>query len=209
MAGVVSDVYMAANPSIATTNETANNTDSGAWIVYQASVHWAWDKRVGVTVQTSPNGTSGWAVATDYVFEYAGGVIVFNTPRVSGTNNFVRIATGNYFNLTELDLSHTWTLSLKATVADTTSFQAPGAWAVNTPTIRSGTAKVDTFRSDGRMALELGNLVAMQFYIDLATNMRWDILGWVDGIDPKSDIKGVVEEALSVTIEGDCYLRLV
>lgn len=206
---MASDVYMAANPSIATTNETANNTDSGAWVLYQAATHLFWDKRVGVTVQTSPNGTSGWATATDYVFQYAGGVIVFATPRVSGTNNFVRIATGNYFNLTELDGSHTWSLTLKAAVADTTTFQAPGAWAQNTPTIKSGTAKVDTYRSDGRVAAELGSLVAMQLFISLSGNERWDVLGWIDGIDPKQDTKGVVEQALSVAIEGDCYLRLV
>ena len=207
--GVSSDVYMAANPSIATTNETANNTDSGVWITYQASVHLFWDKRVPVVVSTSPNGTSGWVVATDYVFQYAGGVIVFNTARISGTNNFVRITSGNYFNLTELDGSHAWTLSLKAAVADTTPFQAPGAWMLNTPTIKSGTAKVDAFRSDGRIAVELGALVAMQLYINLAGNDRWDVLGWIDGIDPKQDTKGVTEQSLSVAIEGDCYLRLV
>jgi len=209
LAGIVSDVYMAANPSIATTNETATNTDSGLWITYKASIHWAWDKRVPVVVQTSPNGTTGWTTVTDYTFEYAGGVIIFNTARISGTNNFVQIASGSYFNLTELDGSHTWSISLKSGVTDTTTFQAPGAYMLNTPTIKSGTVKIDTFRTDGRIAVELGALVAMQLFIDYALNYRWDMLAWIDGLDPKSDVKGVLEQAMSATIAGDCYLRLV
>lgn len=209
LAGVSSDVYMAANPSIAATNETANNTDSGAWILYQASVHLFWDKRQPLVVQCSPNGTSGWATVTDYQFQYAGGVIVFNTARVAAVNNFVRISAGNYFNLTELDESHAWSLSLKCAVTDTTAFQEPGAWMENTATIKSGSAKVDMFRSDGRVFVELGALVAMQLYISLSGNQRWDILGWVDGIDPKQDTKSVTEQSMSIAIEGDCYLRLV
>lgn len=205
--GIDSDVWLAANPSIAAVNETATNTDSGAWITYKASVHWAWDKRQPLVVQCSPNGSTGWATVTDYVFQYAGGVIVFNTARVAATNNFVRISSGNYFNLTQVDDSSKWSLSLKANTSDTTSFQATGGWARKTGTVKSGSGKVDTFRTDGRILLELGSLVAMQLYVSKTSNYRWEVLGWVTSLDPKSDAQGMVEQGMGFDIEGDAYLR--
>ena len=208
MAGVYASVYMAANPSIVATNETCNNTDSGLWITYQASVHLFWDKRQPVVVQCSPNGSTGWFTVTDYVFEHAGGVIVFNTARVSGTNNFVQISSGYYWNLTLLDLASKWSISLKADKKDTTVFLATGNWMTQLATVNSGSVKIDTYRSDGRVFAELGALVACQLFVNLA-NQRWDIIGWVSGIDPASDATGLVTEALTIDFEGECFFRLV
>jgi hypothetical protein len=207
LVGVLGDVWMAANPSIAATNETATNIDAGAWIQYQASVHIMWDPRVPVVVQCSPNGSSSWATVTDYQFQPAGGVIIFNTARVAATNNFVRISSGNYFNLTQLDDAHTWSLALKAAVADTTSFQATGNWQRNLATTKGGSGKIETYRSDGRIFLEIGSIVALQLYADKANNKRWDVIGTVTGLDPKNDIKGVSEQAMSFDITGGAYFR--
>lgn len=207
LSGVDADVWMAANPSIAVVNEAADNIDSGAWIQYRAQTHWAWDPRVPVIVQTSPDGSTGWATATDYVFERAGGLIVFNTARTPGTNNFARIASGNYFNLTQLDDANTWSLSLKADTSGTTPFQS-GGWARKTGTVKSGSGSISSFRTDGRIIAELGALVALQLYINKTANYRWEILAWITGVDPKSDATGVQEQSMSFDIHGDNYLRL-
>jgi hypothetical protein len=145
---------------------------------------------------------------TDYTFQYAGGVIIFNTARVAASNNFVKILSGYYWNLTELDNATTWSLTLKAGVEDTTAFQS-GGWARNTATIKKGSGKIDRVVSDGRVYAELGNMIALQLYISLAGADRWDAIGIITGVDPKSAAKGIHEQAITFDVEGDCYLRLV
>lgn len=208
MSGVDADVYMAASPSVLVASETCNNTDAGVWIAYVAATHKFWDKKQPLVVQCSPNGSSGWVTVTDYVFQYAGGVIIFNTARVAATNNFVRIFSGYYWNLTELDDATAWSLTLKADTAETTAFQS-GGWARNIATIKKGTGKIESVRNDGRIFLELGNMIALQLYISKIGNDRWDAIGIVTGLDPKSTAKGIQEQSMSFDVEGDCYLRLV
>jgi hypothetical protein len=205
LAGVGADVWMAATPSIVASNETATN--SGDNITYTASVHKSWDWQQPIVVQNSANGSTGWATVTDYTFQYAGGVIVFNTARVPGTNAFTRISSGYYFNLTQLDDAHTWSLTLKANVKDTTPFQATGGYARKNATTKEGSGKIDTVRTDGRIFLELGNIVGLQLYVDKTNNVRWDGLGIVTGVDPKSDAKDVLTQAMSFDLYGGFYLR--
>src|SRR6266702_3000982 len=197
LAGVGADVWMAATPSINTTNETA--TDSGDHITYTASIHKSWDWQQPIVVQNSPNGSTGWVTVTDYTFQYAGGVIVFNTARVVSTNN--------YFNLTQLDDATDWSFTIKANTKDTTSFQATGNYARKLATTKEGSGKIDTVRSDGRIFLELGNVVGMQLYVDKTNNVRWDCLGIVYGIEPKADSKDVLSQSMSFDLYGGFYLR--
>src|SRR5437016_10995129 len=92
--GVGGDVLASASPSLALgSNESV--TDSGDHITYTTDNHHYWDERVPITVQNSPNGTSGWVTVTDYTFRSVGGFIVFNTARTVGTNNFGRVTAGN------------------------------------------------------------------------------------------------------------------
>ena len=205
LAGVGADVWMAATPSIVTSNETA--TDSGDHITYTASVHKSWDWQQPIVVQNSPNGSTGWVTVTDYSFQYAGGVIVFNTARVPGTNAFTRISSGYYFNLTQLDDATGWSLTLKANTKDTTAFQATGGYARKSATTKEGSGKIETVRTDGRIFLELGNVVGLQLYVDKTNNVRWDGLGIVTGVDPKSDAKDVLTQAMSFDLYGGFYLR--
>lgn len=201
--GIDSDVSVSASPSLATTNETC--TDSGDHITYTASVHTAWDETQPLTVQCSPNGSSGWATVTDYVFQWAIGRIVFNTARVVATNNFVRISVGSYFNVTQVDQAHGWSISLKGATAKTTAFQAPGAWETITPTTKSGSGKIDTFRTDGRLAAELNNLSVVRLWVDKSANIRWEFYAYITGVDPKSDATGVIEQAVGFDVEGPAY----
>lgn len=205
LAGVGADAWMAATPSINTTNESA--TDSGDHITYLASVHKSWDWQQPIIVQNSADGATGWATVTDYTFQYAGGVIVFNTARTPGTNAFTRISSGNYFNLTQVDLASTWSFSPKANTKDTTSFQSPGAWGTKTATVKEGTGKIDTFRTDGRIVAEIGNIVGLQLFVDKTNNVRWDILGVISGLEAKSDAKDVETQSMSFDATGGFYLR--
>jgi hypothetical protein len=201
--GVNSDVWLTATPSIVATNEAA--TDSGDHITYWTSVHTAWDKRQPLVVQTSPNGSTGWVTVTDYTFAYPIGRITFNTARVVSTNNFVRVSSGYYFNLTQVDDAHTWSLSEKINTTDTTPFQATSGYKRKTTTIKSASGGFDTFRTDNRLGAELGNLTVCLLYIDKAANSRFAFYAWLTGFDPKSDAGGVIEQSCGFEVEGDVF----
>jgi hypothetical protein len=207
LAGVNGDAWAAATPSLNTTNESA--TDSGDHITYTMSVHLAWDFNQPLVVQNSPNGTTGWVTVSDYTFQYASGIIVFNTARVVGTNNFVRVSTGYYFNLTQLDGATGWSFTAKASSKDTTQFQAASGWGQKTATIKEASGKIDTLRTDGRIFLELGNIVALRLYLDKPGNDRWDALGIVTGIEMKADAKDIEEQSMTFDTYGVPYFRTV
>ena len=205
LAGVNADVWVAATPSLNTTNESA--TDSGDHITYTMSAHRAWDWQQPLVVQNSPNGTTGWVTVTDYVFQYASGVIVFNTARVVSTNNFVRVSTGYYFNLTQLDGATGWSFTPKASTKDTTQFQATGGWGQKTATIKEASGKIESLRTDGRIFVELGNIVALQLYMDKPNNMRFDALAIVTGAETKADAKDVEDKQMTFDVYGAPYFR--
>lgn len=147
-------MWLSTSPSTALGSpETAS--DSGDHITYYAATHQAWDQAQTFTVQCSPNGSTGWATVTDYVMWWPVGTIVFNSARVPGTNNFVRISAGNYFTLSALSGAHAWKAQAKAATKDTTPFQASGGWAQYTATIKSQTFSVDCFSQDARILNEM------------------------------------------------------
>ncbi len=191
LAGVNGDAWAAATPSLNTTNESA--TDSGDHITYTMSVHLAWDFQQPLVVQNSPNGTTGWVTVSDYV----------------GTNNFVRVSTGYYFNLTQLDGATGWSFTAKASTKDTTQFQAASGWGAKTATIKEASGKIDTLRTDGRIFLELGNIVALRLYLDKPGNDRWDALAIVTGIEMKADAKDIEEQSMTFDTYGVPYFRTV
>lgn len=166
------DIYTTGSPSVPLSS-AESCTDSGDHTTYQASVHEFWDWTQTLTVQNSPNGSTSWTTVTDFVFQWATGKVVFNTPRVVGTNNFVQISASNYFTATQYDGSYMWSNTVECKVHPTTQFQAPGAWEQNTATTRSAKSEIETYRNDNRMFAELGNMVGLKLYIDKPNNIRW------------------------------------
>lgn len=206
-AGYDSDVWVSASPSLNTTNESC--TDLGAHLIYNAFVHPFWDKTQPLVVQNSPDGSTGWTTVTDYVFHYAIGQVVFNTARTPGVNNFTRISTGYFFNVTQLDASSKWALSLKGGVAKTTPFQAAGGWEQNTPTIKSGSGTVDTFRNDARLFTEMvsaNQLIMCQLFVSKTNNYRWQFAARVTGVDPSSDAQNLQLQKLTFICDNDVVL---
>jgi hypothetical protein len=207
LAGVDSDVWLSASPSLNTTNESC--TDSGDHINYIASVHFFWDDNQPLVVQNSPNGSSSWVTVTDYVFRYATGQIIFNTARVPATNNFTRISTGYYFNVTQLDASSKWGLSIKGNVVNTTPFQATGAWAQYTPTIKGATGTIDTFRNDPRVWNELiatNNQVILQLFVSKTNNWRWQFAANITQVDQSADAQGIQAQKIGFSTKKEVIL---
>ena len=203
LAGWDADVYIAANPSIALGSpENCNNTDSGAWLLWQANTHKYWDKRVALTVESSPNGSTGWvAVAANlYTIRWVGGIITF---AVAPTNHFIRIATGSYFVVSQCADCNDWSISMDVDVADTTTFQSQ--WRLKTPTVKGGSAKISSFRIDDLLAKELGNLLAVSLYTDRSAGTRWEFYAYITSVSPKNNATGVVEQEAAFAIDGDAF----
>lgn len=216
LAGVNGDVWTSISPSVALASpETC--TDSGDHTFYSTSVHKAWDKVYTLTVQCSPNGSTSWATVTDYVFWYPMGVIKFNSARVVGTNNFVRIQAGHYVTLSSLDGAHSWTMNMKGTVKEITPFQAPGAWSTNAPTLKSLTFNVDCFRQDGRLLSEMitsgtgkinisGGVVLCQLWHDKTNGDRWQFFAFPTGISETVAVQDIDKQTISFQSNGPLYL---
>jgi hypothetical protein len=197
------DVYATGSPSIPLSS-AESCTDSGDHTTYQA-VHEFWDWTQTLTIQNSPNGSTGWVAVTDYTFQYATGKVVFNTPRVVGTNNFVQISVGSYFTATQYGNSYMWANTVECKVEDTTTFQSPGAWQLNTGLIKSAKAEIDTYQVDNRMFAELGNMVGLKLYIDKPNGIRWQF--FATPIAPKSTAKvnKVITQKITFESVHDVY----
>lgn len=198
------DVWMTANPSIAL-GSPESCTDSGDHTTYSASVHQFWDWTQTLTVQNSPNGSTGWVTVTDYTFQYAAGKIVFNTARVVSTNNFTRISAGNYFTATQVDASHSYSVQVQQMVKETTPFQASGGWQQNTGTLLKASGKIMTYRNDNRFFTELGNLNVIQLYLDKANNIRWQFFALIQSPSTTADVQSIEDQTVTFASVRDVY----
>lgn len=202
IAGRDGDVYVAALPSIVVPNPTSL-TDSGDHTTYTSGL--ALDDSVALTVQNSPNGTTSWVTVVDYTVQWPAGIVVFNTARVVGTNNFTRIIAGNYYTTTSLDGAHTWSLTFKGSSVDTTAFQPTGNWQTKTATVRGGSGQVTAWRTDDRLFQEFNNRTVMHLWVSRTNNVRWVFYAYITGIDPKVDVGGIDEQTLAFDLQGPAY----
>lgn len=217
IAGINGDVWTSTSPPTALGSpETAN--DSGDHIHYFTATHQAWDPTQTLTVQNSPNGSTGWVTVTDYVFYWPVGEIVFNSARTPGTNNFTRVSTGSYFTLTTLDGAHVWKMSAKGVTKDVTPFQASGSWAVNLATTKSMTFSVDCFRQDARILQEMvtgvgstnisGGIILCQLWWDETNGKRWQFYALPTGITETIVAMDVDKQSVNFQATGAVYCVL-
>ncbi len=205
--GLDADVWVTGTPSIALgAPESCTNVDGGTFLRYRAATHFYWDKYATLVVQCSPNGSTGWATVTDYTFEYPGGYVQFATARTAGVNNFVRINAGNYFTVAQLASCHSWELSMKANVIDTTIFQQ-NAWGSSQAALKKASGKIESFLSDGTLDAQLAGLLVFVLYLQKTTNLRMEMYGWLTDVMPKSSMAGVVEKSISFEADGTVYYR--
>lgn len=217
IAGINGDVWTSTSPPTALGSpETAN--DSGDHIHYFTATHQAWDPTQTLTVQNSPNGSTGWVTVTDYVFYWPVGEIVFNSARTPGTNNFTRVSAGSYFTLTALDGAHVWKMSAKGVTKDVTPFQASGSWAVNLATTKSMTFSVDCFRQDARILQEMvtgvgstnisGGIILCQLWWDETNGKRWQFYALPTGITETIVSMDVDKQSVNFQATGAVYCVL-
>jgi len=153
-------------------------------------------------VECSPNGTTGWVAATDYKMQFVGGLLTFNTARVVGTNNFVRV-TGYYWIASQLVDSHTWELDQQASTVEVTPFQTQ--WKTFVTTTRNASAKVGTYKFDDSLSKDLGNMMILILYLDKSAGSRYECYGYITKVTPKSDASSIISQEADFTIDGDVF----
>lgn len=216
LGGINGDVWTSISPSTALGSPEAC-TDSGDHTHYFSNVHQAWDPSMTLTVQNSPNGSSGWVTVTDYTFYWPVGEIVFNTARSVGTNNFTRISVGSYFTLSALSGAHSWKMQIKQATKDVTPFQASGGWAQYLATIKSMTFTVDLFNYDARILNEMitsglsqintsGGIILCQLWFNEAGGARWQFYAFPTQIQDTIMSDDVDKQAVNFTATGPVYL---
>lgn len=205
LTGINADAYLSATPSIATTNETCDNTDSGVWVTYQAHTHKYWDQTQTFTVQCSPNGSGSWSTVTDYTVQWAGGNITFNTARTAGVNNFVRISAGSYFNVSQIGYSNKWQLDTRAEQADVTVFGSSGGFHVRAGTLKVASAKVNTFTVDNTFFPLLGNLAVLVLY--MTSPIRMEMYAYLTQESIQAIVNNVDVAELGFEVTGPVYYR--
>jgi hypothetical protein len=216
VAGVNGDVWLSTSPPTVL-GSPESCTDSGNHINYFANTHQAWDPTQTFTVQCSPNGSTGWATVTDYVMYWPVGEIVFNTARSPGTNNFVRINAGSYFTLSALDGAHAWKMQVKGETKDTTPFQASGAWAQYTATLKTMTFSVDCYRDDARILNEMispgavgninisGGIILCQLYWDETNGKRYQFYAFPTQMQQMDAANDVEKQSINFQSTGPVY----
>lgn len=211
--GLNGDVWLSTSPPTAL-GSPENATDSGNHITYYLT-HQAWDWSKTLTVQCSPNGTTGWATVTDYTFWYPVGAIVFNSARTVGTNNFVRVLTGSYFTLSQLTGAHAWKASAKANTKDCTPFQASGNFATYTATTKQATFSVECYSQDARILNEMivglgnintsGGIVVAQLFWDKSGGKRYQFFALPTGIDTTVASNDIDKQSVKMSADGPIY----
>jgi len=170
---------------------------------YQASIHRFFDKMTAFVVQCSGDGVT-WNVVTDYQMFWSSGIIQFNTARVVGLNDQVRINSGNYFNTSRLGDCDTWELTISSGTVDTTSFQ--NQWKVFTPVDKTATGKLTGFMVDNFFELQLASIMAFDLYTDYTANQgRWSCFGVITGVAPKSSSTSVVTQDIDFTASDEVH----
>ncbi len=215
IAGISGDVWFSTSPSTAL-GSPESATDTGDHIHYFTNTHQSWDQTQTLTVQCSPNGSSGWATVTDYVFYWPVGEVIFNTARTPGTNNFVRISVGHYFTLSALGGAHAWKASGKAPTKDVTPFQSSGNWQQNLATIKSMTFTVDCFSQDARILNEIvtgvgginisGGVVVAQLWWDKTNGRRWQFFALPTQEDTTVAANDVDKQSIQLMADGPLYM---
>lgn len=216
IAGVNGDVWLSTSPPTAL-GSPEGCTDTGDHIHYFTNTHQSWDPTQTLTVQCSPNGSSGWATVTDYVFYWPVGEVVFNTARVPGTNNFVRINAGSYPTLSALSGAHAWKSSGKCAVKECTPFQASGSWSQNTATLKSATFSVDCYSQDARILNEMitsgvsqinisGGIILCQLWINESGGERYQFYALPTGVTTTVASNDIDKQSVTFSNTGPVYL---
>jgi hypothetical protein len=208
--GYTADLFVTSTPSLTMTGEASTSPDLTTYTITNAAKRY-WDDGASVTYRTSTNGGSTWTgyLATNLVAPGAtplaqcvGGKIIFSAAQPTAT--IVQVA-GFYFPYSQCGQGHSWSLDIDSDVLDSTTFGS--SWKQYTDGESGGSIKFERYAMDGYFlaALNAGAKIIVVAYVDASVLTRYDCYAYAKTDSVKADVKGLVEESLSLTATGKVY----
>ncbi len=194
IAGYKADVYLAAQTSLAFTDEaTTNAGDNQTYTITNAAKRF-WDAGTAVTVKKN-----GGSITTGFTIQYCGGKIVFAVANDPGD---VIIVTGKYLPVAKVAEGRKWSLDVGRNLVETATFG--DEWEESTPVRGKASASIERHWVDEFFLTHLGELVALVLYADYASAVRWECFAYCE---PSANVPvdGVMGENLKFTVSGEVY----
>lgn len=199
IAGKLGAVFIdtGAAPIVFTDEPTTGNTAFTRYAITDTGMRY-WDKGTPVLVEVS-----GSSVLTGFSIEYAGGVVVFDTPlgeldvvTVSGAHLTVDQA-GGFFN---------WTSDLGMDISEITSLG--NDWKEHLATVKEFRASAEKYWGNEDFFDRLGSEMIIVLYIDPDTiKARYEGFGIIDSDGVEVSVDDVINETIEIQGTGPLYYR--
>jgi hypothetical protein len=208
--GYTADLYVTATPSLVMTGEASASPDLTTYTISNAAKRY-WDDSAAVTYRTSTNGGTSWtgylptnlaAAGATPLAQCVGGKIIFSAAQPAAT---ILQVSGNYFPFSQCGQGHEWSLDVDSDLLDSTMFQS--AWKQYTATEHFASIKFARYFLDGYFfqAINSGAKIVVIAYVDATALTRYDFFAFAKTDSIKADVKGLVEESLTLTATGNVY----
>lgn len=200
--GFKASLYATTTPSVAFTNEAM--TDGGAHTVYTITnaVKRYWDVSQALTVQTSPDGSTGWTtVTTGFTVNYCGGIITFAVA-LTGSTPSVRVS-GSYLPYSQVASASSVEVQVAVDVIDVSTLGG-GGWKQKLAGIADSTYKLSKYWVDNFYVNALTNRtrLVLAIYTGANANQRFEGFGYLKTDSIKFDVKSAIEESIDVEVDG-------
>lgn len=193
--GYLGALYLNDGASIAFTTEAMSTSDELVYTISDSDKKY-WDPDSTLTVYKNGN-----PITSGFTIRYIGGMITFSV-----ANNPLDVITvsGKSFNLVEAGGFYKWTVNIERNEVDLNKFGNNG-WAEKKTVIGSWSATAERFYLDETYFDLLGEKSLFIFYVDEASQIRYEGYGYIkkDSID--STASEVIKESLEITGTDKIY----
>ena len=193
--GAGAAVYIASPPPITFTDEaTIASADCKVYTIAAAEKRY-WDPAVAVTVKKNDA-----IITSGFTIQHVGGKVIFDTALES--TDVVTIS-GGYLPVSRLGEAKEWSLDVDTKILDATKLG--DAWENKVVGQRSVSVKLSKWWVDGFFLDQLTNLLVVVLYIDSTVGTRYEAYARIKSDSIKTVADGLVEEDISLEVEGEIY----
>lgn len=202
LAGTEADVYIAALPAVAFTDEACSDEGDGLTFTIDAAAKRFWDPATAVVVEVDDGG--GWDViaSSEYTVQHVGGKIIFNADQ---TGNSVRVD-GGYMTVSQLTQAHKWSVDVQQELLEVSAFG--DGWKDKIAGLKEASASIERYADVDAILfaeLEAGNPLVVVLYTDYSAGSRYEGYARIKQVSPGAELGGTIDEALNLEITGELF----
>jgi hypothetical protein len=189
--------------------------DHTTFVVSAANAQYRyWDRAASFTIQTSPDGSSGWTNTAPASIQYVGGKVTFASA-VTGATPSARVTVGKYYAYATLANITKWTFDGQRTFGDSTSMsatpsQAGSAARTFVPLQLQGSFTVEKFwvpeTSEGYVGYIKNGTLLILSGSDFVTGHRYEGYVYNNKFSLNVDNGKLIDAPLEFTLDGTIYL---